>query len=462
MTALHWLLRCLLICGAALAWCAGAAMAESTLERLLMPGPVIEGHAKIENDCQACHEPFSKSTQDRLCLDCHKPIKADVAAKKGFHGRSPWLKGLACNFCHDDHTGREADVVQLNATAFDHRITDYRLEGSHRNVPCDSCHAKDKRWAEAPTACAACHLQDEPHKGNLGKKCEDCHDMTQWRNTKAFDHGATRFPLHGKHTDVPCMSCHMSEFYKGVGTACNDCHAVQDLHATRFGTACGSCHNDQAWRTAKFDHGKLTRFPLTGAHAGTKCTACHGGQVLSPISGQCIDCHEKQDIHKGSLGRDCASCHNDAAWAANIRFDHDLTRFPLTGLHVAVACEGCHQTPTYKVKETACSTCHETDDVHKGRFTAACESCHSANGWTRVSFDHDRQTRYPLTGKHKTTACYACHTETGAASARIPAACFSCHAKQDVHRGKFGTACGECHSTAAFTTAIIRRKPSQN
>ena len=64
----------------------GVAAAQNLLEKLVIPGPVIQGHAKVEQECGKCHEPFSRQSQTRLCLDCHKETAADRKARKGFHG----------------------------------------------------------------------------------------------------------------------------------------------------------------------------------------------------------------------------------------------------------------------------------------------------------------------------------------------------------------------------------------
>lgn len=431
--------------------------ADNPFEQLLMPGPVAQAHAKIENQCGQCHKPFTKDAQDSLCLSCHKPIAADVTAKTGYHGRSPLMRGVSCSYCHDDHKGRDADIVHFDVALFQHGSTDYPLTGLHRSVACASCHAKGTPYAKAPSTCFACHDKDQPHKRALGDKCEACHKTTSWSDRLVFDHSKTRYPLRGGHARVACLSCHLGEIYKGLPSGCNDCHAIQDVHQRKFGTDCQRCHGESKWQDAKFDHGKDGKFPLLGAHAAAKCQACHGSSVRNRLPTACFDCHAKQDVHKGQLGKQCGSCHAEKAWRVDVKFDHDLTRFPLTGLHKAVPCEFCHTSPAFKGAALACKACHAKEDVHEGRFTAACESCHSANGWRQVFFDHRRDTKFPLLGRHATTACYGCHLAKSVTSARISADCFSCHAKQDVHRGAFGRNCGSCHDAKSFKTAIIKR-----
>ena len=53
--------------------------AQNAFERLVMPGQLIQGHAKLEAECSKCHSPFSPKAQDDLCLACHKAIAADKA-----------------------------------------------------------------------------------------------------------------------------------------------------------------------------------------------------------------------------------------------------------------------------------------------------------------------------------------------------------------------------------------------
>ena len=58
----------------------------------------------------------------------------------------------------------------------------------------------------------------------------------------------------------------------------------------------------------------------------------------------------------------------------------------------------------------ACVSCHRKDDKHKGRFGDKCQTCHNAKAWDDVLFDHDRDTKYALRGKHRQAKCDSCHT----------------------------------------------------
>ena len=56
---------------------------QAPADIMVMPGEVIEGHAKEEKDCDKCHKKFDKAAQSKLCADCHKEIAKDLAEKRG-------------------------------------------------------------------------------------------------------------------------------------------------------------------------------------------------------------------------------------------------------------------------------------------------------------------------------------------------------------------------------------------
>ena len=437
--------------------CANTAVAQNTVESLVQPDLLATAHAKLEADCSNCHKAFKKAAQSSLCADCHKPIKTDIATGKGFHGKSPIVGKSECANCHAEHKGRAFKQDKLSPLMFDHTLTDYPLEGRHAVVTCSGCHQQGKKFSAAPTTCFACHEKDQPHLGNLGKDCASCHNTADWKKTAAFDHDKTKFRLVGAHTKTTCFACHVGERYKGLPQTCAHCHGIQDVHENRFGAACESCHTVDNWKSKSFDHGKFTTFKLTGAHQIATCSDCHGPKSTSQLPTTCFACHSKQDVHKATLGNKCESCHSTSAWRANVKFDHNKTKFPLTGLHALSACESCHTTPAYKEVKSTCFACHADKDVHKGRFAANCASCHGTTTWKSVKFDHGRDTRFALTGVHAKTGCYACHTATQVKSAKLDMACYSCHRKQDVHRGAFGLNCERCHSTSTFKGAVIRK-----
>jgi len=421
-----------------------------SLETLVMPGPVVAAHADIEKDCRKCHEPFRQQAERGLCLACHDEVRADIEEHLGFHGRVPTANRAECRHCHTEHAGRRSDILRLDREAFDHDETDFALSGAHAGVACAACHPRGEKPRDAPSACHECHAEDDPHRGTLGTDCAICHDSKKWEQAR-FDHDQTAFRLTGTHAKTSCASCHPDRHYDGTPTACVDCHRMDDEHRGRRGTKCGDCHDAVRWDRTKFDHDARTDFPLRARHAEIPCDACHtGARLEDPLPRDCRGCHTEDDPHRGQLGARCESCHGESSWRDAVRFDHDLSRFPLVGLHGVVPCEQCHLTPAYEDAPTACVDCHAKNDVHSGTLGHACGTCHNPAAWPLWRFDHDRETDFPLDGAHQGLACRGCHSRARKEDEPMETACVACHRADDVHRGAYGVDCGRCHSTATF------------
>ncbi|GAB5606009.1 cytochrome C [Sideroxyarcus sp. TK5] len=428
---------------------------QANANKLLMPGDVIKGHAKEEEKCELCHKKFDKKAQNRLCMDCHKDVGKDVAEKKGYHGRIDLEKD--CKECHAEHKGRDFKAAEFDHDKFDHKLTDFELKGGHlvnqkqEKVKCESCHKPGTKFREAPQLCYTCHKKDDKHKGGLGQDCAKCHVDKDWKTTN-FDHGKTKFKLEGKHVDVKCLKCHVDHKYKDTPMACVACHKKDDdkAHKGKLGKKCESCHTAKDWKDTKFDHDK-TEFKLLGKHQEVKCDKCHIDKKYKGTPKKCNECHKKDDdkAHKGKFGPKCETCHTEKEWK-DIKFDHDKeTKFDLLGKHKKTKCTDCHKGDLYKDKlKMTCVSCHKKDDdkAHKGNFGVKCETCHTANEWKDIKFDHDKETKYPLLGKHKKTKCTDCH-KGDLYKDKLQKDCISCHQKDDdkSHKGQEGKKCETCH-----------------
>jgi hypothetical protein len=419
------------------------------IETVLMPGQVIEAHAKLESTCSNCHLRFRKGTQSRLCLDCHKEVRKDIAAATGYHGRLPDASRVSCKSCHSEHLGRDADIVRLDPLSFDHGQTDFELLEAHLAAPCAACHRADRKYSEAPSRCFSCHRQQDRHNGKLGKQCGDCHGAGDWRKFR-FDHDATDFALRGAHRTTDCGGCHISGKYKNTPAQCNSCHALNDVHRGANGTQCADCHNERNWKESEFRHGRDTEFPLKGRHAKVRCQSCHVDPVRDKTPDtRCSACHRDDDAHHGRYGRKCRDCHDERGWKS-ARFDHTRsTDFPLRGRHRELVCSACHRGDLYREElAVECINCNELDDVHRAQEGKQCERCHVSEGWGEsIVFDHGI-TRFPLLGLHATVPCEECHAS--AAFRDTPQACSRCHSDDDEHRGTLGTDCHSCHNPTGW------------
>jgi len=434
-------------------WLAPPVVAQS-LESVLRPGDLIEGHAKWEEDCSRCHVRFERAAQDRLCAECHKAVGRDMRERSGYHGRQ---NAQPCRTCHTDHKGRAARIVVLDKQKFDHAESDFLLRGKHREAACDKCHQAAKKWWEAPTDCYACHRKDDTHKGSLGTTCADCHTENDWKEKARFDHDRTRFALKDKHAAAKCTDCHLKGAdYKDAPRSCIGCHRKDDDgakgHKGLYGDRCDSCHGTKGWKPPMFSHDTDTKYALRGKHRTVKCADCHTGHLYKQKVGTiCVDCHKKDDDgpkgHRGSLGRDCATCHVESGWKERARFDHDRTTFPLLGRHIEAKCVDCHRSSNYKEAPNDCIGCHKKDDKHEATLGTRCDACHNERDWRNPQrFDHDK-TRFRLRNAHAANKlkCKDCHADLRHYR-DTPMDCVSCHGKDDRHEGQLGTRCDGCHS----------------
>jgi hypothetical protein len=480
-------------------------MAEAfDLFKGVMPGAVSRAHEKYEGDCLQCHTIGQKSFVEK-CLACHKEVKGHIGQKKGFHGK---IDASRCEMCHAEHNGRDVQLVVFDQAKFDHRQAEFTLVGKHQETACARCHLKPKyretprdcfschqqqdkhkgtlgkdcarchtpnAWTEisfdhsttkfpleakhrqvacdkchtspsfasAPTTCAGCHQKVDAHKGILGPQCERCHTAKSWKEA-VFDHGKTDFALMGRHQQVACIKCHTTPRLKDTPNVCVTCHKRDDYHKGKLGTDCARCHTADAWKQIKFNH-STTKYPLIGKHEVVPCAKCHV-QERYKLPTECATCHKKDDPHKGKLGDSCERCHVERGWKEIQKFDHSKASFALLGKHATVRCAQCHTTQLFKDASSQCNDCHTKDDYHKGNFGKQCDSCHTADSWKKVTFNHAKDTKFELTGKHLEVKCAKCHVKPLFVQ-KTPSQCADCHTKDDYHKGRFGKQCGSCHTT---------------
>lgn len=377
-------------------------------------GPVIP-HETFPLACDECHLPGSwnelredfsfdhaketgiplEGAHDRAqCLRCHNdrgPVN-EFAARgcRGCHeDRHQGRLGSDCSACHGqvDWSVREA-IAQHDQTRFP-------LVGAHAAAGCFACHpgAEVGQYDRAPIECFACHAQDyagamsPDHRAQgWSRDCQDCHSPVGWRGAW-FAHN--QFPLVGAHGTASCADCHAGEVYAGTPQECVACHLDAYTGTTSpnhsqvgFSQDCQSCHSPFGWEGTTWSH----PWPLTGAHAGADCLACHSPGDFSVLGPDCVDCHladyngtTSPNHSRIGFSQDCQRCHSPFGWESG-NFSH---RFPRDH-GKASGCSSCHGTPT-TASNWSCITCHsnpgnlanEHDDVRGYDYLDnACLTCH--------------------------------------------------------------------------------------
>jgi hypothetical protein len=316
------------------------------------------------------------------------------------------------------------------------------------------------------------HSADTLH-GPLNIACTVCHDTDV--PGKGFDHSATGFPLNGMHRSLDCRECHPDLVFRETPRECSACHI--DPHNGELGGDCARCHTPVSFTITNDFTGfhDTTRFPLRGAHRTVPCTECHtnkSGMTFRGLSTACVSCHLAEynatinpNHRTANIPYDCEMCHtSDPGFRAV--FEHGVTRFPLTGAHVVLACVDCHSGQFFQSLPTDCITCHRDDfrRTTSPNHTAAgysenCEHCHTTTAWIPATNTETHQT-YPLTGAHLTITCNDCHAE--GVYQGTPSSCAACHqddydtSVNPSHRALgLALACEDCHTTIAWAPSTF-------
>ncbi|MBI3193341.1 MAG: hypothetical protein HYZ34_02615, partial [Ignavibacteriae bacterium] len=307
-------------------------------------------------------------------------------------------------------------------------------------------------------------------------KCETCHSTESWkmRTDASFNHNATGFALEGKHKFVSCQSCHNKFEFTKVKSDCASCHT--DVHKSELGTNCLRCHTNDSWLIPDIkEKHQQTRFPLLGNHAFVTCESCHERTSSNHFAGtplECIACHQKEYQSTATPSHeqvkfpiDCNQCHTvTASWSSG--FDHNRTTFPLTGAHQTTICSECHVENKFVNLPSDCYSCHaqhfaeaQSPNHEAAELSYDCTLCHTTSVWKPSTFEHSA-TAFPLTGKHFTTECQACH-KNGNYNLTY-SNCVQCHqtdfqqATNPNHQTSgFNQNCQSCHSTSNWETTTF-------
>ncbi|MBK8988119.1 MAG: hypothetical protein IPM39_18960 [Chloroflexi bacterium] len=317
----------------------------------------------------------------------------------------------------------------------------FALSGGHQPVECAACHATGDYQGTDPD-CAACHAQDDPHAGEYGLACANCHVIEGWQFA-TFDHSA-------------------------IGsTDCSACHAPPPDH---YPGACAACHTDTTdFRiVANFDHSTIGSTDCSACHAPPPdhypgaCAACHTDTTDFRIvvnfdhttigSTDCSACHTPPANHYQGA---CAACHTDTNNFRNVTFNHStIGSTDCAACHAPPAnhfpgsCRNCHgdvnnfrNVNFNHAGLTDCQSCHTPPANH---YPGQCSACHTTNSWQGASFNHT----FPINHEGANGNCSTCHPGGNTAVYT----CATCHNQQEMNEehddvsGFTGNNCVQCHA----------------
>lgn len=453
------------------------AWAPTTFDHDAQFFPIYSGEHNGEwNACSDCHTN-QNNYGDFVCTDCHEHNQTDM--DKEHNGVEGYVYlSQECFACHPAGNAEGA---------FNHANSNFPLTGAHTSVSCDDCHSNG--YLGTSNLCFDCHndvytsSQNPSHQTLvLSKNCEECHNTDAW-SPSIFNHALTGFELINGHQISDCSLCHTTDV-SATQNICFDCHendySVAPEHSSLgYPTDCEQCHNTTNWTETSFDHNN-TNFPLTGAHIGPNCSACHS-QGFAGTSTVCYDCHTNDfnstfNPNHQNLGltTQCGDCHTTNPGWSPAEFPVHDNFYQLIGAHAAIKsnCSDCHN-GDYNSTPNTCYQCHQseynstTDPSHStAQFPTDCEQCHSQNAWEPSTFNHDGQYFPIYSGEHlnEWNSCSDCHTN--AANYSI-FSCIDCHEHNqtemdDEHNDVNGyiyesNACYECHPDGQADDIIIPR-----
>ncbi len=286
-------------------------------------------HKKVA--CELCHPEEKRSYREggkvikrsamkisslkyHYCSDCHYDVHEGEFKKQG------------CSTCHQLKNDWTNHTFRHESEKYD----GYKIEGRHKDVACEKCHARSKvRYEEFKKTKKAL-----VGKFNLSKlnECGDC------------------------HYDV-----HNGEFEKH---ACDACHMLK---------------NDWKEHTFRHESGEYSGYKIEGKHKGIACEKCHErneirydefkskkkalvGKFKVFKLNECGDCHKAD--HKGKFKEivnvkvvTCANCHSvEDEWKDfnyKHRQDSQYHKYNPEGMINESICESCHMCDT----EVFCITC---------------------------------------------------------------------------------------------------------
>lgn len=336
--------------------------------------------------------------------------------------------------------------------------------------------SKPHSFLEGISNCTSCHELRNPEITN--EKCESCH--TPIKESIIQGEG---FHAQPEVIQESCASCHKEHFGLEFDVLRFDStdfdHALVGfvLDGNHEDLSCASCHSEQEYLVDSTFIAYQERFELNEAH-----------ETFLGLDQNCVSCHKLDSPHANQfLDESCSSCHSTEQWETAELFDHDTSQFPLTGAHIEVSCESCHEPNPIlgddviqyvNLEFETCESCHEDD--HEGRLDnidgmeTTCETCHITDDWhlftedfPESEFPHE-ETGYALLGAHLNQDCQSCHDprsdeliensfQLTSVSYTYPEPisedCESCHV--DYHEGVFQNppyeqSCESCHNLSGW------------
>ena len=350
---------------------------------VLVPVLVLHGqstsdqpHGDLKLDCAECHNPekwvpvgkpptFRHDTTGFVLESAHAQVSCrELPPHAGVQpggdrlrrlpqGRAPGRAGRQCEACHTPTTWtNQREMFQV------HSRTRFPLFASHSRLDCTACHRNQQpyQYKTTPAECGNCHLPTYLRTTNpnhvqsgFSRRCEDCHNVTSptWTGRALLAPG--ELPPRGRALGPRLRALpHRRQLRR-------DLERLRLLPPGRlrrrprtpttrpggFPTTCESCHTINALAAREVrppaDAASPSPAPTRGwtARSATWAAATRGPRrTATPATRRTTRARRTPTTRPPGFPTQCQSCHNTGAWRP-ANFDHNATRFPLTGAHTS-------------------------------------------------------------------------------------------------------------------------------
>jgi len=333
-------------------------------------------------------------------------------------------------------------------------------------------------------------FEHDSHLQRLVNNCSACHNtifhVTRKKNPV--------YTMADMEKGKSCGACHNKQTPGATQlSSCTKCHPVGDvpIKIPDFGTltfshgkhlgmyTCSDCH-DSLFRTIK-DNAHLS---MAQMERGKGCGACHEGKTAFSVKGDCVKCHQVNDVkmagesvfsHKLHLdiSYKCADCHNNLFVPGPNR-KHGTMR----DMERGESCGACHDGKTAFSVKGDCQKCHQnikniafkafgarfSHPSHTALFK--CGDCHSS-----IFIGGAHSVRFNMPQMEKGESCGACHD--GKTAFGVTSNCDKCHPLPpadisfkikdagvvNFSHGRHGNlfTCGDCHNAILSTGVAAKR-----
>ncbi len=185
----------------------------TTWQKAARPGPLSAAHAFMGNDCAACHTA-GRGPDPAKCIACHANDEALLKRQPtAFHAQIS-----SCKECHQEHQGGDKPPLKMdhevlarlgvkkdkekNQWSPQNIMQEAELWNYVKTVEAQLPKVNPHESALVSTLnCAACHSNQDKHRGFFGSNCLNCHTTQTWK-IQGYRHPSP--------TSMACAQCHLA------------------------------------------------------------------------------------------------------------------------------------------------------------------------------------------------------------------------------------------------------------